>query len=236
MAAETQRGRCRIRQQPGIDWEFEEAQFDASYWRDGEGFQSTLGGRGGSCLIEIDGRKAVLRRYRRGGVMGNLFSDQYLWLGQARSRPWLEWDVLLKARAAGLPVPEPIAACTCRTGFWYRAALITAFLDDTQMMTERLQQQKLDAQDWRRLGSLIRDMHDAGIRHADLTTDNILLDSAGRFYLVDFDKARVMRQPGDWQWAPLERLQRSIIKRQGQQALHFDSADWQELLDGYRGG
>lgn len=166
--------------------------------------------------------------------MGNLFSDQYLWMGQERSRPWLEWNVLLHAREAGLPAPEPIAAFTCRRGLWYRAALITAFLDDTEMMTERLQRQRLAHEGWHALGRLIHRMHLAGIRHADLTTDNILVDSEDRFYLVDFDKAVIMKQLSNWQWTPLERLQRSIVKRHGQQALNFDSADWQALLDGYR--
>ena len=95
---------------------------------------------------------------------------------------------------------------------------------DTEMMTERLQREKLAHDCWYTLGGLIQRMHAAGIRHADLTTDNILMDSANRFYLVDFDKARIMPRLDGWQWPPLKRLQRSIIKRHGQQALQ----------DGYR--
>ena len=226
--------RCRIRQQPGLRWQFADEHFDPGYWQDKTGFAATPGGRGGSCLIDIAGRKAVLRRYLRGGAMANLFSDQYLWLGQARSRPWREWDVLVCARAAGIPVPEPIAACTCRSAFWYRAALITGFLDDTEMMTERLQRENLARDCWHALGILIQRLHGAGIRHADLTTDNILMDSNNRFYLVDFDKARIMQRLDDWQWQPLNRLQRSIVKRHRQQPLHFDAEDWQALIDGYQ--
>ncbi len=166
--------------------------------------------------------------------MGTLSNDQYLWLGQARSRPWQEWDILLRARAADLPAPEPIAACTCRTAFWYSAALITAFLDDTEMMTQRLQRQNLPLKSWHELGMLIKRMHSAGIRHADLTSDNILMDSANRFYLVDFDKARMMKRLDDWQWQPLYRFQRSLDKRHRQQHLHFDSDDWQAFMDGYQ--
>lgn len=225
---------CRIRQQDGLGWQFADEHFEPRYWQRKAGFETTLGGRGGSCLIDIDGRKSVLRRYHRGGAIGSLFSDQYLWMGQASSRPWREWEVLLRARAAGLPTPEPIAACTCRRGFWYRAALITAFLDDTEMMTERLQREKLVRDCWHTLGMLIQRLHGAGIRHADLTTDNILMDSNDRFYLVDFDKARIMQRLDDWQWQPLNRLRRSIVKRHGQQALHFDAEDWQALIDGYR--
>jgi len=226
--------RCRIRQQDGLGWQFTDQHFDPRYWQSRAGFEATAGGRGGSWLIDIDGRKAVLRRYHRGGAMGSLSTDRYLWTGQARSRPWCEWDVLLRARKAGLPAPEPIAACTCRSGLWYRAALITAFLDDTEMMTERLQREKLARDCWHELGILIKRLHSAGIRHADLTTDNILMDPDNRFYLVDFDKARIIKRLGDWQWQPLKRLQRSIFKRHRQQALSFDADDWQALLDGYK--
>ena len=211
MALEANTSKCRIRQQEGIDWQFLDEHFDPRFWQQKAGFQATIGGRGGSCLIELDGRKAVLRRYHRGGLVGNLLFDQYLWLGQSLSRPWREWDVLLRARAAELPVPEVLAACTCRTGLWYRAALITAFLDDTEMLTQRLQRQNLARECWYKLGLLVKQMHAAGIRHADLTSDNILLDSSDRFYLVDFDKARIIRRLGDWQWQPLNRLQRYFL-------------------------
>jgi len=234
MALESITSKCQVRQQEGLDWQFLDEHFDPRFWQQKAGFQATIGGRGGSCLIELDGRKAVLRRYHRGGVMGNLFFDQYLWLGQSLSRPWREWDVLLRARAADLPVPEPIAACTCRSGLLYRAALITVFLDDTEMMTERLQRENLSRECWYKLGMLVKQMHTAGIRHADLTSDNILMDSSDRFYLVDFDKARIMNTLDDWQWQPLYRFQRSMVKRHGQQHLHYDADDWQALMDGYQ--
>ena len=225
---------CRIRQQAGFDWQFEKKHFEAAFWTRSEVREQTLGGRGGSSLIEIDGRRAVLRRYRRGGAMGNLFSDQYLWLGQSMTRPWREWDILLRGRDAGLPVPEPIAACTCRGGLFYRAALITAFLDDTEMMTRRLQREPLPRECWHDLGGLIKRMHGVGIQHVDLTPDNILMDSANRFYIVDFDKARSMKRLGDWQWQPIKRFQRGIVKRKGLQALHYDDHDWQVFMEGYR--
>ena len=226
--------KCNIRQQAEFPWQFRDEHFEPDFWSEGQSFQATIGGRGGSCLIEVAGHKAVLRRYHRGGVAGAIFSDQYLWLGQSMSRPWREWEILQRARAAGLPVPEPIAACTCRSVLWYRAALITAYLEDTEMMTQRLQRQRLPLDCWYQLGLLIKRLHVAGIRHADLTSDNILMDSKDRFYLVDFDKARVMNRLDDWQWQPLYRFQRSIDKRNRRQTLHCDQDDWQALMDGYQ--
>ena len=150
------------------------------------------------------------------------------------TRPWREWHILQRALKAGLPVPEPMAACACRSGLWYRAALITVYLEDTEMLTQRLQREKLSPGSWHQLGLLIKRMHAEGIRHADLTSDNVLIDSQNSFYLIDFDQARIMNQIDDWQWQPLYRFQRSIDKRNRKQILNYDEHDWQLLMDGYQ--
>jgi 3-deoxy-D-manno-octulosonic acid kinase len=234
MTLEVDSSGCRVRQQAYLQWQFRAEHFYPEFWEPDPEFEASSGGRGGSCLIKVDGRKAVLRRYRRGGVVARLLSDQYLWLGQARTRPWQEWDVLERARAEGLPVPEPLAACTCRSLLWYRAALVTAYLDGTEMMTQRLRREHLSRKSWFDLGALFKRMHAVGIRHADLTPDNILMDADDRFYLVDFDMARLMPRLDDWQWQPLYRFQRALDKRHRHQALNFSEDDWQALMDGYQ--
>ena len=234
MTREFKSSKCFILQSQDSTREFSDEQFTASYWQHQPDYQGTRGGRGGSCLIEVDGRKAILRRYLRGGMVGKLLSDQYLWLGKTLTRPWHEWKILQRALKARLPVPEPIAACACRSGLWYRAALITAYLEDTEMLTQRLEREKLEPDAWNRLGLLVKRMHAAGIRHADLNADNILIDSQNQFYLIDFDQARVMNHIDDWQWQPLYRFQRSIYKRNQRQHLHYVEDDWQALMDGYQ--
>lgn len=227
-------GDYTIWQAPDCNFEFTPESFSAEYWRTRPGFEPVSGGRGGSCLIEIDGDRAILRQYYRGGLAGKLGSDRYLWLGNKLTRPWREWAILERARGAGLPVPEPLAACVCRRGPSYRAALITAFLEDTETLTQRLARGKLKPELWHRLGVLIRQLQAEGIRHADLNADNVLVDSRDRFYLIDFDKARIMRRLDDWQWRPLYRLQRSIAKRNLKQPLSYGEDDWQALMDGYQ--
>jgi len=227
-------GSCFILQPQNSELEFSAQHFMTDYWRNRPGYDTIDGGRGGSCMIQLDDKRAILRRYHRGGFARNLLSDQYLWLGKLMTRPWREWQVLQRARRAGLPVPEPIAACACRSGLWYRAALMTVYLEDTEMLTRRLRREPLPSDCWQRLGLLLKQMHTAGVRHADLNSDNILIDSQDRFYLVDFDKARIMNRIGEWQWRPLYRLQRSIEKRNRIQRLHYDANDWQSMMDGYQ--
>jgi len=231
---EVKSSNCYILQQRDDESQFLKEQFDADYWRQRPGFEVINSGRGGSVRIGLDGRDAILRRYHRGGAVGKMLSDQYLWMGKILSRPWREWRILERARRAGLPVPEPIAACICRSGLWYRAVLIMAYLQDTEMLTQRLEREVLKPGSWHRIGLLIKRMHAAGIHHSDLTSDNILIDSRDRFYLVDFDMARVMNVIGDWQWRPLYRFQRSLEKRHRNRKLHFDDDDWQALMDGYQ--
>ena len=235
MTREFKSSKCFILQSRGSAREFTDEMFTADYWQHQPGYQViSAGGRGGSCLIEIDGREAVLRRYLRGGMVGKMLSDQYLWLGRTLTRPWREWKILQRARKADLPVPEPIAACACRSGLVYRAALITAYLVDTEMLTQRLQRENLGTENWYQLGLLIKRLHAQGIRHADLNSDNILIDSRNRFFVIDFDRARIMNQIDDWQWQPLFRLQRSIEKRNRNLNLDYSDDDWQALMDGYQ--
>lgn len=236
MTRETRSNHCYILQQREDGREFTEQHFAAEYWEHKPGFRFMSGGRGGSCLIDIDGEHAILRQYHRGGYVGRWLSRQYLWLGKSMSRPWREWRVLQRARQAGLPAPEPIAACLWRFGLIYHAALIIHYFDDTEMLTERLAREVLPEQKWQELGALFRQMHAKGIRHADLTSDNVLIDSKDRFYLVDFDKARIMSSLDDWQWRPLYRFQRSVLKRHQNSPLHYNEDNWQALMDGYQAG
>ena len=231
---EVKSANCYILQQRDDSRQLQPEQFEVTHWQQRPGYEVISSGRGGSVRIELDGRAAILRRYHRGGVVRKILSDQYLWMGKTLSRPWREWKILQRARRAGLPVPEPIAASICRTGLCYRAALITAYLPDTETLTNRLQRTELEPGCWHRIGLLIKRMHVAGIRHADLTSDNILIDSQDQFYLIDFDMAQVMNRIDDWQWRPLYRFQRSIEKRDRNQKLQFDEDDWQDLMDGYQ--
>lgn len=234
MPREVKTSNCYILQQPDDTRQFEKQHFDADYWQQQPGYRAIGGGRGGSIRIELDGQIAVLRQYYRGGMIGKILTDQYLWMGRAQTRPWREWVILEHALNAGLPVPEPIAACVCRSGLYYKASIIIAYLEDTETLTQRLERQTLEADCWHRLGLLLKRMHGEGIRHADLNSDNILIDTQDRFFLIDFDKARIMKRLDDWQWRPLHRLQRSIEKRNLKQTLRFDMDDWQALMDGYQ--
>jgi 3-deoxy-D-manno-octulosonic acid kinase len=227
--------RCHVLQPPEATVELTGEQFDLDYWRDKPGYAELGGGRGATARIVVDGEAAILRRYYRGGMVGKLLTDQYLWLGKSLSRPWREWQILDRAYRADLPVPKPIAACVCHKGLWYHAAIITGYLANTETLAARLQTTEVPAQIWNRLGQIIRRLQGEGICHPDLTVTNILIDDENRLFLIDFDNARIKPRLDDWQWGPLHRLQRSFNKFNREYRPDYAGDDWQALMDGYQG-
>ena len=192
-------------------------------------------GRGQAYFVRLDGVGAcVLRHYRRGGMLGALLHDRYLYTGLARSRAFAEWRLLARLHGLGLPVPAPIAARVQRQGLCYRADLITLRIEGSASLAQRLSEAHATTVDWRAIGACVRRFHDAGVFHADLNARNILIDEAGQVSLIDFDKGRV-RPTGAWQQANLDRLLRSLRKLVASGEIGWqEHRCWAELLAAYR--
>jgi 3-deoxy-D-manno-octulosonic acid kinase len=217
---------AELRETPEAKW------FDAAAWRLGGAVAIETSGRGQVLIVPHGSDTWVLRHYRRGGLVARFIDDHYLWLGAERTRAFREWRLLRELRAAGLPVPNPVAAHVYRTGAIYTADIITSYLRDTQKLSWFIAQSRAPAECWRRVGSMIRAVHDHGVDHPDLTAHNVLLDAAGNPFLVDFDNARV-KPAGEWQRLGLERFNRSLRKVALETGTEFDAAAWRELTAGY---
>jgi 3-deoxy-D-manno-octulosonic acid kinase len=208
------------------------AWFDPAEWRRGGAVAIETSGRGAVLIVEHGSDTWVLRHYRRGGLVARFIDDHYLWLGAERTRAFREWRLLRKLRDAGLPVPNPVAARVYRTGPIYTADIITSYLPDTRKLSWFIEQARVPADCWRRVGAMIRAVHDHGVDHPDLTAHNVLLDGADNTFLVDFDNAH-FKPPGDWQRLGLERFNRSLRKVALETGTDFDPAAWRELEAGY---
>lgn len=204
--------------------------FDGPAWPRCEGRADA--GRGGAWYVGDETGDYVLRHFRRGGMAARLSRRHYVATGAASSRAFREFDVLARLRAAGLPVPLPVAAAYWRRGVFYRAALVIERIPEVTTLAARLAAAPLSRGDWRDLGALVARLHAAGACHADLNAHNVLIDAAGGFHLIDFDRAR-MRAPGRWQRANLARLRRSLDKLAAEGPLHFREADWQAFESAY---
>lgn len=209
--------------------------FTAAGWKRVRPVEDVLhsGGRGNTLILADDHDEYVLRHFRRGGLVGKLIKDSYLWTGEDQTRPFAEWRVLQKLANAGLPVPRPAVARYCRRGFSYSADIITVRVPGIRSLSATLLDKRLSKGTWHRIGEGLCRFHDAGVNHADLNAHNVQLDDDGQLWLLDFDKARIMAA-GPWRQRNLDRLHRSLEKLRGQDGrFNYGEATWQALLDGY---
>lgn len=187
--------------------------FEPDFVRSNGLIAGTAGGRGTALFLNAGDEQWVLRHYCRGGLIGRVNRDRYLWLGEDRTRSFHEWRLLDTLRSLDLPVPEPVAARYQRRGVTYSADIITRRLDGAVSWASRLVEaaNRSPAIEWQAVGACLRRFHDAGAYHADMNAHNIMLDSNNAVYLLDFDRGAV-RKPGSWRQATLSRLQRSLRK------------------------
>lgn len=206
------------------------ALFDPEWWRERGGLRGEAAGRGMAYFLDGGESEWVLRHFRRGGLVGRLVHDRYLFTGLDRSRPFREARLLAQLTEMGLPVPRPVAARADVTLPFYRGDLISERVPGSPL-SRRLAEGRADAHLFESVGRLIRRFHDRGVFHADLNAHNILI-SEEAIHLIDFDRGR-LRGPGRWQRANIDRLIRSIRKLLGDRA---DEERWQTCIDALQAG
>jgi 3-deoxy-D-manno-octulosonic acid kinase len=210
------------------------AWFDAQYWQDRGGIEGHARGRGAALFLTTDGRRMVLRHYRRGGLAARVSRDRYIWKDEYSTRPFAEWQLTYRLHQAGLPVPAPIAARYEHAGLTYSGDIITERLATVGSLAECLRKGALSVLTWISIGRCIRRFHDLGVCHADLNSHNILLSEDAGVHIVDFDRCQ-LRRAGLWRDANLVRLRRSLEKvTYALPSDRFAESDWHGLLDGYR--
>ena len=108
-----------------------------------------------------------------------------------------ELALLEKMNALKLPTAVPVAAVVNRTGPFYQGHLITRYIEDSSTFLDMLNNKLTTEHHWISVGQTIRKFHDHGVFHADLNASNILFDSKGNCYLIDFDKGS-FRKGSSW--------------------------------------
>lgn len=182
---------------------------DPEFWRLRNAVLAEYGGRGRALAVDTQAGPAVLRRYLRGGMIARLIHDRYFFTGYRRSRSLREFRVLARLHTMGLPVPQPLMAGCDRRGPSYRAAVLTRLLENTISLPQAAD--ILEPDHWRRLGKTLNRFFRAGVVHPDLNAHNLLIDGDCRWYVIDFDRARIEDGPVDPE-PMLKRLERSLDK------------------------
>lgn len=194
-------------------------------------------GRGKVIFFSFEQTELVLKRYHRGGLLGRIIKNTYLFNGLQRTRMWQEFHLLGLMRDKGLPVPRPVAArCTRTSAFGYQGELIIERIPNARTLAEMLCEDSLPENAWRNIGQVIRRFHENRIDHTDLNACNIMLNNKGQIFLIDFDKCRERSEnDNDWKGSNLARLKRSLNKWQTREAQFcFLPENWDMLLSGYQ--
>lgn len=228
-------GNVHITYNPALLPEISENLFDpGSLEREGLLDRRTAG-RQSAFVFRIDNRGFVLRHYWRGGLVGRIVDDAYVWAGLTRSRPLREWHLTRELSAAGLPVPQPVAARVIRKGLYYRGDFITAEILDTVTLAERLAQEPLNNKDWERIAETIANLHAKGAYHSDLNASNILLDNENTAHVIDWDKGYLRQPAAGWQENNIARLLRSLEKNRKEKAnYHYTDEQGTHIISAYK--
>lgn len=201
----------------------------------GESEAGAVGGRGTVYLLPVGKLgQAVLRPYRRGGLVRHLVERRYFF----GSRAFDELTLTERLRRMELPVAEPLAAVRREASPGYRAAIVTRRIPGAEPLANLLREgssrspEELLAAAGRTLGRF----HREGIWHADPNAHNLLADpTGGPVYAVDFDRGRRFEDEvwGFFARSNRNRLQDSLEKLELESALEawpaFEEAYEEEM-------
>ena len=206
--------------------------FTGQYWQKQNAITGQATGRGTTYFFQNDKNDYVLRHYHRGGLIGKILSDQYLYTGFEQSRAWQEFKLLQHMQTLNLACPTPIAAMLNKSGLYYQADIILTKIPNAQDLHFILLERSLSSDIWRKTGQAIAEFHNHQIYHHDLNIHNIMLDAEHRIWLIDFDKCGI--KLGDkWKKLNMARLKRSFEKEKRLRNIYWQLADWQILISAY---
>ena len=167
--------------------------FSPDYWGSQNAIIAEKKGRSTTWFIKYPKGNGVLRHYWRGGFIGKILKDQYLFTGLKNTRTYREFTLLVELKKRGLNVPTAIGAQIQRNGFIYRGDLLTQEIPGAQSLLEILQKRPLEIEEIARVGEVIATFHQQGVYHADLNINNILFDHENKVFIIDFDRGRLVK-------------------------------------------
>jgi 3-deoxy-D-manno-octulosonic acid kinase len=186
----------------------------------------------GTALGEV-----LVREARKGGLLRGVRGRWFL--GQAW-RPLAEFVLHRRLTALEVPVSDAVGCVILRRPYSWRGFLLLLDVAESQDLEAWLWEKRSNGDSGhdvlREVGRAIRQLHDAGVRHADLHPKNLLLTKDGRVLILDLDRARSFDAPlveAD-RVANLARLARSITKHR-LRGLRFGAKDALRFLEGYAG-
>lgn len=206
--------------------------FQPEFWQTQNAITGQERGRGTTWFVRHRDKELVLRHYLRGGFVARFNKDYYWFRDWQHCRSINEFTTLHAAHALGLPVPRPVAAYARRIGLLYQADILLERIPHARDLIRVLQQAQ-DKNFYHRLGQCLAQLHQARIYHPDLNIKNIMVDVEGKFWLIDFDQARIQSGEFTQETEVLARLKRSFMKEVGRHGIQWQEESWKEMMAGY---
>ncbi len=170
-----------------------------------------LAGRQGVTIASLKGFGSVaVKHYARGGLIRHVNNRTYVHWPQSRGEKEFQW--LEVARAIGLAAPRPVAFAykgQCMGPCWLVMTTIPR-----QRSLIQITQEKSDHRQsvYEGVVAQIRILIHHGIWHRDLHPGNVLVDEKGTAHIIDFDKARYLKNRDRLTSLYIKRWQRAIAK------------------------
>ena len=196
-------------------------------------------GRGPIERIELPDGVGLVRQCRRGGIFGGILGGIHL----DGKRFLREVGVADALGRRGVATPQVAAGCRHEVApGLYRMAVVTREESGARDLAEALgaldggdaaaaaRRELLEA-----VARLVRQLHDAGLHHADLNARNILIVADGSAMIIDLDRAELRDALSARQrTAMLARLYRSLHKL-GLAPEPVTEEDWAAFYAAYAG-
>ena len=150
---------------------------------------TTLSGRGGISYGTLPGiGPVVAKHYLRGGVLRHFVRSWHLMTTEPRSLT--EYRLLERVRSIGINAPRPLACCWRGRHIYQAWLFMDEILDYKSLADVSLEEperlSKIFSEVERQMALLVAN----NILHIDLHPGNVIVDTHGTVYLLDFDKAR----------------------------------------------
>lgn len=213
---------------------FQPELLDANFWQAKNAVIGSATGRGTTYFVQHNQAQWVLRHYFRGGLIGKINRDSYLFYSLNKTRAVEEFRLLNWMRSQKLPVPAAIACRVVRKGLLYQADILTSRIENAQDLVGLLSKEVASENLWLTIGKTIARFHQLGVYHHDLNCHNILINEQQEVFLIDFDRCARLKIKKSWQQANMARLLRSFRKEKGKIAgFNWQEDSWKLLLEGY---
>jgi 3-deoxy-D-manno-octulosonic acid kinase len=192
----------------------------ARSWDRALGCRGEATGRGATARLELpSGARLVLKRLRRGGIVGGLWRDRFP--GPRRLLDNLRLPLVALARGVATPRPAALLVVGGPPGL-FRGWLAVEEVSDARDLATRFRSSSPPTrEELSRVMALVRRMHDAGLEHHDLNLGNLLLRDAAQgadsAWVIDLDGGRLHEGPLPFarRQRALRRLERSHLKLLG---------------------